>query len=239
MKLAFRDVDAYVADLNAMQPMTSADLLDAEYLKARSALIDPTRAQDFESGAPKHGGTVYLCAADASGMMVSYIQSNYAGFGSGVVIPKTGIHLQNRGLGFTLADGHPNQVAPRKRPFHTIIPGFLTAKGLPRMAFGVMGGPMQAQGHLQMLLRTQIWGQDVQTAADGPRWRVTEGLGVACETAMPSKALQTLSELGHQITLESPDSAFGFGGAQLIHRLDSGGYAAGSDPRKDGCAVGL
>jgi len=238
MKLAFRDVDAFVADPNAMQQVTAEDLLDDAYLKQQATLIDPTRAQDFGSGAPKRGGTVYLCAADSSGMMVSYIQSNYAGFGSGVVVPGTGIHLQNRGLGFTLAEGHPNQVGPRKRPFHTIIPGFLTEKGNPKMAFGVMGGPMQAQGHLQMLLRTQIWGQDVQTAADAPRWRVTEGLGVACETAMPKSALKTLSELGHQISLETPDSAFGFGGAQLIHRLDSGGYAGGSDPRKDGCAIG-
>ncbi len=239
MKLAFRDVDAYVADAPFMDEITSTDLLDAEYLGNRAKLIDPKRAQDFGSGAPKRGGTVYLCAADQSGMMVSYIQSNYAGFGSGVVVPGTGIHLQNRGCGFTLQEGHPNQVGPRKRPFHTIIPGFLTTKGQPRMAFGVMGGPMQAQGHLQMLLRTQIWEQDVQTAVDAPRWRVTEGLGVACETAMPADALQTLTDLGHQITLETPDAAFGFGGAQLIHRLDNGGYAGGSDPRKDGCAIGF
>ena len=239
MKLAFRDVDAYVADGNAMTGVTSADLLNADYLAKRAALIDPTRAQDFGAGAPKNGGTVYLCAADASGMMVSYIQSNYAGFGSGVVVPETGIHMQNRGLGFTTEDGHPNQVGPRKRPFHTIIPGFLMEGNDPRMAFGVMGGPMQAQGHLQMVLRTQIWGQDVQTAVDGPRWRATEGLGIACETAMPGAALQTLSDMGHKISLETPDAAFGFGGAQLIKRLDGGGYAGGSDPRKDGCAVGF
>jgi gamma-glutamyltranspeptidase/glutathione hydrolase len=239
MKLAFRDIDAYVADGNAMTEVTSADLLSADYLAARAALIDPAKAQDFGSGAPKQGGTVYLAAADASGMMVSYIQSNYAGFGSGVVVPGTGIHLQNRGCGFTTQPGHPNQVGPRKRPFHTIIPGFLTENGAPRMAFGVMGGPMQAQGHVQMILRTQIWGQDVQTAVDAPRWRITEGLGVACETTMPEGALQILSGLGHKITLETPDAAFGFGGAQLIYRLDSGGYAGGSDPRKDGCAAGF
>jgi gamma-glutamyltranspeptidase/glutathione hydrolase len=110
---------------------------------------------------------------------------------------------------------------------------------MPRMAFGVMGGPMQAQGHVQMLLRTQLWGQDVQTAVDAPRWRVTDGLGVACETAMPEAALRDLSVRGHEITMETPDAAFGFGGAQLIHRLDGGGYAGGSDPRKDGCAVGF
>ncbi len=239
MKLAFRDIDAYVADDNAMTGVSSADLLNADYLAARSALIDPNKAQDFGSGAPKQGGTVYLAAADAGGMMVSYIQSNYAGFGSGVVVPGTGIHLQNRGCGFTTETGHPNEVGPRKRPFHTIIPGFLTENGVPRMAFGVMGGPMQAQGHVQMVLRTQIWGQDVQTAVDAPRWRVIEGLGIACESSMPAGALQTLSALGHEITLETPDAAFGFGGAQLIYRLDSGVYAGGSDPRKDGCAVGF
>ncbi len=240
MKLALSDALAYVAEPAAMVGgIGSADLLDDGYLKERAALIDPNRAQDFGAGAPKRGGTVYLAAADSSGMMVSYIQSNYAGFGSGVVIPGTGIHLQNRALGFTLEPGHPNEVGGGKRPFHTIIPGFLTENGAPRMAFGVMGGPMQAQGHVQMVLRTQIWGQDVQTATDAPRWRVTEGLGVACETSMPKDALNALAALGHEITLETPDSAFGFGGAQLIHRLDSGVYAGGSDPRKDGCAAGF
>ena len=240
MKLALRDALAYVAEPAAMVGgVGSADLLDDGYLKERAALIDTARAQDFGAGAPKRGGTVYLAAADSSGMMVSYIQSNYAGFGSGVVVPGTGIHLQNRALGFTLEPGHPNEVGGGKRPFHTIIPGFLTEKGQPRMAFGVMGGPMQAQGHVQMVLRTQVWGQDVQTATDAPRWRVTEGLGVACETSMPRDALDALSALGHDITLETPDSAFGFGGAQLIQRLDSGVYAGGSDPRKDGCAAGF
>jgi gamma-glutamyltranspeptidase/glutathione hydrolase len=111
--------------------------------------------------------------------------------------------------------------------------------GQPLMSYGVMGGPMQAQGHVQMLLRTQHWGQDVQTAIDAPRWRVTEGLGVACETAMDPETIETLRGMGHEITLETPDSSFGFGGAQLIHKLESGGYAGGSDPRKDGQAVGF
>ena len=108
----------------------------------------------------------------------------------------------------------------------------------PLMSFGVMGGPMQAQGHVQMVLRTQLWGQDPQMAVDAPRWRVTEGLGVACEDTMPSATLEALAELGHEITLEAPDNAFGFAGAQLVCRLEEGGYAAGSDPRKDGMAVG-
>lgn len=214
-------------------------MLDAAYLAERAKLIDLSRAQDFGAGAPKRGGTVYLTAADASGMMVSYIQSNYAGFGSGVAVPGTGIHLQNRGWGFSLDPKSPNVVGSGKRPFHTIIPGFLMGGAEPIMSFGVMGGPMQAQGHLQMFLRTQLWGQDPQMAADAPRWRVTEGLGVACETTLPATTLEALSGLGHALALEEPDIAFGFGGAQLIHRLPDGGYAGGSDPRKDGAAVGF
>lgn len=239
MKLALRDAEAYVADPAHMVDVTAQDMLDDGYLAARAALIDPARAQDFGAGTPKRGGTVYLAAADASGMMVSFIQSNYAGFGSGVVVPGTGVALQNRGAGFVLDPGHPNVVAGGKRPFHTIIPAFLMGPEGPRMSFGVMGGPMQAQGHVQMVLRTQLWGNDPQVAADAPRWRVTEGLGVACETTLPAATLQALRDLGHQITLEAPDNAFGFGGAQLIHRLDGGGYAGGSDPRKDGAAVGF
>ncbi|GAB4394088.1 MAG: gamma-glutamyltransferase family protein [Kiloniellaceae bacterium] len=239
LKLAFRDCAAYVAETPAMQTVTAEDLLAPDYLARRAREISPERAQDFGAGAPKAGGTVYLSAADASGMMVSYIQSNYSGFGSGVVVPGTGIHLQNRGSAFSLEEGHPNRVAPGKRPFHTIIPGMLMKDGAPLMSFGVMGGPMQAQGHVQMTLRTQLWGQDVQSAADAPRWRVTEGLGVACETTFAPATLEALEALGHQITLESPDNAFGFGGAQLVHRLAGGGYVAGSDPRKDGQAVGF
>lgn len=239
MKLALADTEEYVGDIAHMTPVSAEDMLDDGYLAERAKLIDPTRAQDFGAGAPKHGGTVYLTAADASGMMVSYIQSNYAGFGSGVAVPRTGIHLQNRGWGFSLDPKSPNVVGPGKRPFQTIIPGFLMGKTDPIMSFGVMGGPMQAQGHLQMVLRTQLWGQDPQMAADAPRWRVTEGLGVACETSLPSQTLETLEGLGHSLTMEEPDTAFGFGGAQLIHRLPGGGYAGGSDPRKDGAAVGF
>lgn len=239
LKLAFRDARAYVADLDHMSPVAPADLLDDGYLATRAAEIDPARARDFAAGAPKRGGTVYLTAADASGMMVSFIQSNYMGFGSGVAVPGTGIHLQNRGCGFSLDRGSPNAVGPRKRPFHTIIPGFLMGPDGPLMSFGVMGGPMQPQGHLQMVLRTALWGQDPQMAADAPRWRVTEGLGVACETTIPQSTLGALADMGHALSLEEPDSAFGFGGAQLIHRLPGGGYAAGSDPRKDGMAVGF
>lgn len=238
-KLAFADLHAYVADQAHMTDPTVEALIDPVYLKARAAHIDPARTQDHGPGAPKHGGTVYLTTADASGMMVSFIQSNYSGFGSGVVVPETGISLQNRGAGFTLEDGHPNQVAPGKRPFHTIIPGFVTRNGAPEMSFGVMGGPMQAQGHVQMMLRCGLWGQDVQSAIDAPRWRFVAGAEVAVEDAMPEVTRARLAEMGHAIKVEAPDSAFGFGGAQLIRRLPGGGYAAGSDPRKDGLAAGF
>lgn len=239
MKLALRDAEAFVADLGHMTSITVDDLLDNGYLAARAREIDLGRATDFGAGAPKQGGTVYLTAADASGMMVSFIQSNYAGFGSGVVVPGTGIALQNRGAGFSLDPAHQNYVGPNKRPFHTIIPGFLMGPEGPKMSFGVMGGPMQAQGHVQMVLRTQLFGQDPQMAVDAPRWRVTDRLGVACETTVPEATVEALRAMGHQITLEAPDNAFGFGGAQLIHRLPGRGYVAGSDPRKDGAAVGF
>ena len=125
------------------------------------------RAQDHAAGIPKGGGTVYLTTADERGMMVSFIQSNYMGFGSGVVVPGTGISLQNRGAGFSLEPGHPNQVGPRKRPFHTIIPGFLTRDGQPVMSFGVMGGNMQPQGHVQMIVRLVDYNQNPQACSDG------------------------------------------------------------------------
>jgi gamma-glutamyltranspeptidase / glutathione hydrolase len=237
MKLAFRDVDAYVADEAAMEKVRTADLLDEAYLASRARLVDPARATDFASGAPRNGGTVYVTAADADGMMVSYIQSNYMGFGSGIVVPGTGISMQNRGFGFVNEPGHPNCVGPRKRPRQTIVPAFLMRGAAPLMSFGVMGGPMQPQGHLQMTLRTQLWGQDPQTAADAPRWRVVSGLRVAVEESLDEALANALTALGHVIIRESPDDAFGFGGAQMIQRVD-GGYIAASDPRKDGQAVG-
>ena len=126
---------------------------------------------------------MYLCAADASGMMVSLIQSNYMGFGSGVVVPGTGISLQNRGAGFSLERGHPNEIDGGKRPFHTIIPGFLTRDGAPLAAFGVMGGPIQPPGHVQTLVRLLCYGMNPQAALDAPRWKVNGGLAIDLEAA--------------------------------------------------------
>jgi gamma-glutamyltranspeptidase/glutathione hydrolase len=236
MKIAFADVYRWVADPQHM-PVAAADLLDPAYLKQRAARIDPSRAQEFGPGAPPQSGTVYLTAADASGMMVSYIQSNYMGFGSGVVVPGTGISLQNRGFGFKLLADHPNRVGPRKRPFHTIIPGFVTRDGQPLMGFGVMGADMQPQGHLQMMVRLADYGQNPQAAADAPRWKVLPDGSVIVEHHMPAAAVAGLAERGHRIR-QTERWSLDYGAAQLIHRVD-GGYLAASEPRRDGQAVGF
>jgi gamma-glutamyltranspeptidase/glutathione hydrolase len=211
-------------------------LLDPAYLKTRAGLIGATAA-DPGHGSPKPGGTVYLSTADENGMMVSFIQSNYMGFGSGVVVPGTGISLQNRGAGFSLDVEHVNVVAPRKRPFHTIIPGFaMNTDGTPLMSFGLMGGPMQAQGHLQMMLRILRYKQNPQAAADAPRWRVESGRRVAVERTFDPQTVAALRAKGHDIQIEAPSGVFAFGGAQIIQKT-ADGYVGGSDPRKDGQAV--
>jgi len=236
MKLAFADVYRYVGEPDSM-PVSAEALLDPAYLDRRASLIDAGRAGEPEHGIPQSGGTVYLSTADADGRMVSFIQSNYMGFGSGVVVPGTGISLQNRGADFVLEANHPNRVGPGKRPFHTIIPGFVTAGGAPAMSFGVMGGPMQAQGHVQMVVRTCLYGQNPQAACDAPRWRVGAGRRVAIESTLDPQVRDALQGLGHELSAEAPETSFGFGGAQVIARTE-GGYVAGSDPRKDGHAVG-
>lgn len=237
-KLALADIRHYVSD-PATMAIDPATLLDPGYLAERAGLIDPARAGDPGHGLPRPGGTVYMATADAKGMMVSFIQSNYMGFGSGVVVPGIGVSLQNRGADFVLTPGHANQVAPRKRPFHTIIPGFATnADGSPLMTFGVMGGPIQAQGHLQMALRIMAYGQNPQAASDAPRWRVLAGRKIAVEDSMDPALIESLRARGHDVTVEAPDSSFAFGGAQIVLRDGiSGHYVAGSDSRKDGQAV--
>jgi gamma-glutamyltranspeptidase / glutathione hydrolase len=234
LKLAFADAQAYVADIDHM-PLRPEHLLDNEYLKQRAKLIDPKRAKPADAGTPK-GGTVYLTAADASGMMVSMIQSNYMGFGSGVVVGGTGISLQNRGADFAAAQGHPNQVGPNKRPYHTIIPGFVTKDGAPVMSFGVMGGTMQPQGHVQVLVRIADHGQNPQAACDGPRFRWMHGVAVSCEKGFPQSTLDELRQRGHDLV--AVDDYNQFGSCQAIWRLD-GGYFAASDPRRDGQAAGF
>ncbi|OGA68773.1 MAG: gamma-glutamyltransferase [Betaproteobacteria bacterium RIFCSPLOWO2_12_FULL_65_14] len=233
MKLAFADARRYIADIDHMD-VRPRQLLDRGYLKSRARLIDMKRAQDFGHGTPPKGGTVYLTAADASGMMVSFIQSNYLGFGSGVVVD--GVSLQNRGGTFVIQPGHPNCVGPSKRPYQTIIPGFVTRDGKPVMSFGVMGGTMQPQGHAQVMVRIADYGQSPQAASDGPRFRILQGLDVSAEDGFPAATLAQLQARGHRIV--TIDDYNQFGSAQLIWKLD-GGYFVASDPRRDGQAVGF
>ncbi|MBP5991785.1 MAG: gamma-glutamyltransferase family protein [Piscinibacter sp.] len=238
MKLAFADTYRYVSDARSME-VTPAQMLDDEYLFQRAKLIDRRRAQDFGAGNPVKGGTIYLTAADERGLMVSFIQSNYMGFGSGVVVPGYGVSLQNRGHGFSLRAASPNVVAPGKRPFHTIIPAFLTKDGKPQMSFGVMGGNMQPQGHLQTLVRMLDFRQEPQAACDAPRWRFNQGLSINVEATMPAATREGLRALGHQVE-SFQDSYQDFGAGQFIWRLGDPavqGYVAASDPRRDGLAA--
>jgi gamma-glutamyltranspeptidase / glutathione hydrolase len=244
MKLAFADIYKYVAEPSAMR-VSSQQLLDSAYLKGRAKLIDPKRAQNFGAGNPVKGGTIYLTTADEDGMMVSFIQSNYMGFGSGCVEPHFGISLQNRGHGFNLNPESENCVAPNKRPFHTIIPAFLTkdVNGVtePIMSFGVMGANMQPQGHIQTLIRMLDYGQNPQAACDAPRWRFNAGLEINVESGMPAATVQALKDLGHQTAVIN-DSYQDFGAGQFIWRMGDPkieGYQVASDPRRDGQAVGF
>ena len=244
MKLAFADTYRWVADARFMTEVSAADLLDDGYLAERAKLIDTRRATDYAHGTPPSGGTIYLSVADESGMMISLIQSNYMGFGSGVVVPGTGVSLQNRGHGFTLDDKHPNVVAGGKRPFHTIIPGFLTREvdGVtrPQMSFGVMGGNMQPQGHLQSLVRMLVHRQQPQAACDAPRWKVASGLSVDFESTMAPELLSDLIAMGHR-SEATADAYMDYGSGQFIWKLSDtleDGYVAASDSRRDGQAVG-
>ncbi|CAJ0797557.1 Glutathione hydrolase-like YwrD proenzyme [Ralstonia psammae] len=240
MKLAFADLYRYVADPRSME-VTPEQMLDDAYLDARAKLIDMGRAQMPTFGMPRAGGTVYLTAADENGMMVSFIQSNYMGFGSGVVVPGTGISLQNRGFGFSMDARSANVVEGGKRPFHTIIPAFLTKDGQPQMSFGVMGGDMQPQGHLQTLVRMLDYKQQPQAACDAPRWKVNRDFTLDVEGTMNPNTIAALEARGHK--LESvADPYMDFGSGQFIWRLSDDadhGYVAASDSRRDGHAVGF
>lgn len=244
MKLAFADLYKYVADPRSME-VTPEQMLDDAYLTERAKLIDPDKATHFDFGMPKSGGTIYLTAADEQGMMVSFIQSNYMGFGSGVVVPDYGIALQNRGCGFSMDPKSANVVEGGKRPFHTIIPAFLTQKVNGRheavMSFGVMGGDMQPQGHLQSVVRMLDYGQQPQAACDAPRWKVNRDFTVDIESTMDRETVAGLVALGHKLkSIDDPYMDFGSG--QYIWRLDRNdperGYVAASDSRRDGLAAG-
>ena len=231
MKLAFADVHRYISDPGFME-VGVEQLLNKTYATSRRELIGEEAIFLAEPGLLK-GGTVYLAAADGE-LMVSFIQSNYEGFGSGILIPGTGIALQNRGVGFTLESGHPNQFSPSKRPFHTIIPGFLTQDGEPLGSFGVMGGHMQPQGHLQVVVNLTDYGMNPQAALDAPRWQFLSGNQVLLEHTVPRHVALALAEWGHDIQISADGREFGRG--QIILR-DRGVLIAASEPRADGLAL--
>ncbi|MDB4910011.1 MAG: gamma-glutamyltransferase, partial [Gemmatimonadetes bacterium] len=244
-KLAYADLARYVGDADHLDVSPEHMLSDA-FIAERRSHLDESHAQAHVDPGPAMTAseTIYLTAADSAGNMVSFINSLYSEFGSGVVVPGTGFALHNRGSGFTLQPGLPNTVAPGKRPFHTLIPGFVSRPGAnptadgrsdtPYMSFGLMGGAMQAQGHAQLLLNLFVFGMDIQQAIDAARFRHTEGMNVSLESPISDSVRAALASMGHVVS-EGPGSMMG--GSQAIIRLEHG-YAAGSDPRKDGMAVG-
>ncbi len=235
MKIAIRTSFKYFADPDYMT-VSPSELLEDSVLDQLAAEVTDRQAAVVPSVPNVGSDTVYLTTADAEGKMVSFIQSNFHGFGSGVVIRGTGIAMQNRGAGFTLESNHVNEVGPAKRPFHTIIPGFVTRDGVPELAFGVMGGHMQHQGHVQMISRIFDHDENPQAASDAPRWYVSPNFEIFLEQGFPNSTVESLRKLGHKVKLSQDIDLFG--GAQLILRLDDG-YAGASDHRKEGLAAGF
>ncbi len=236
VKLAMTDAARYVADLE-MADVPVAGLLSSDYADERRKGIRVDRANPVvEAGMPPSSSdTVYLCAADAEGNAVSFINSLYMGFGSGIVVENTGVTLQNRGSLFSLDPTHPNCIAPHKRPYHTIIPCMVTKDGDLALCFGVMGGFMQPQGHVQVLSNIVDHGMDVQVALDAPRFCCKGGNEFLVENSYPRSSYETLEQRGHALEIVGSG---GLGGGQVIMvDPDSGAFLAGSDPRKDGCAV--
>jgi gamma-glutamyltranspeptidase/glutathione hydrolase len=239
-KLAYADLARWIGDPAAMT-VDAKRLVDPGFISTRRGLLDEARAAErVEPGAAATASeTIYLAAADSAGNMVSFINSNYEEFGSGVVAPGTGFVLHDRGAGFTMEPGLPNTVGPNKRPFHTLIPGFVTRPGPsgepePWLAFGVMGGSIQPQGHIQVLLNLLEFGMDLQEAIDAPRFRHFTGLEVGLEGPIADSVRQSLERMGHRVVMLAPGNA---GGGQAVMRLGRG-WAAASDPRKDGMAAG-
>jgi gamma-glutamyltranspeptidase/glutathione hydrolase len=230
LKLAFADGFAHVADPSHMR-VRIEDLLSDAYADERRKLIG-ARASLPVAGSPTRGGTVYLSTADADGNMVSFIQSNYMGFGSGLVVPGTGIALHNRGNNFSLEAGHPNEFAAGKRPYNTIIPGFLSKDGQPVGPFGVMGGFMQPQGHVQMVMNTVDFALNPQASLDAPRFEWTHGKSVGIEHSTPEHLFRGLAALGHDVSWAANPMAFGRG--QIIWRDEHGTLCGGTEPRADG-----
>ena len=248
-KLAYEDRAKYYADMSFSEVPVEA-LLDKSYAAERAKLIDMDRAaRTVEPGNPAldHGDTTFLVAADSNGMLVSLIQSNYTGFGSGYVVPSVGIGIQDRGALFTLEEGHPNALEPGKRPFHTIIPAFMGWNGTPDTAFGLMGGGMQPQGHVQIVLNLVDFGMNLQEAGDAPRFYhtgssqptgtvMTSGGILHLEKGLPPEVYRDLAKRGHRIQETNPAA---FGGYQIIYRNPETGVLAGAtESRKDGMAAG-
>jgi gamma-glutamyltranspeptidase / glutathione hydrolase len=237
MKLALADRNEHVTDPDHMRIDPGA-LISKAWVDARRAVIDPERACAPRSTGAAVGGTAYLCAADADGMLVSLIQSNYEGFGSRVTVPEWGINLHNRGALFSLNPAHVNAIAPRKRTLHTLIPTMALRGGRPWLVFGTMGGDGQAQTHLQLLVRIVNDGEDPQSAIDAPRWRVSAAdWTVTAESRLGGSAIDDLRRRGQSVTVVGKyDSRMGHAHAIEV-RPD--GYAAGTDPRTEGSAMGL
>ena len=230
MKLAFADGMHYIADPRYMQTRVEVLLSDA-YAAQRRALIGET-ALEPTHGKPFCGGTVYLCTADGEGNMVSFIQSNYKDFGSGIVLPGYGINLNDRGAGFSLNPELDDYLAPRKKPYHTIIPGFLTHEGEAVGPFGVMGAYMQPQGHVQVIMNTVDWLLNPQSALDAPRWQWIAGKEIWLESSVAPEIVEDLRRRGHEVRVLEDDTTFGRG--EIIWRDSNGVLAGATEPRADG-----
>ncbi len=231
-KLALADARAHIADPHETIPLE--ELLSKRYAQERRALIDPGRTGRPVSGILP-GDTVYIAVVDEERNVVSMITSLFNAFGSGITAPGTGLLLQNRGACFTLEPGHPNRLGPNKRPYHTIMPAMILRGGRPWACFGVVGGMMQAQGHLQVICNLIDFEMNPQEALDAPRFRVIPDVGVALEEGISDSARAKLAEKGHNLNPDTTEE--GFGGGQVILISDDA-LLAGSDPRKDGCAMG-
>lgn len=234
IKLAFALGKAVITDAGRMRHSV-AEMLSDGFADGLRAKIGCRAAEPCAH--PPAGGTVYLCAADAKGNMVSYIQSNYMGFGSGAVVPGTGIALQNRGADFSLDPDHPNALEGGKRTYHTIMPGFLTKGGEAAGPFGVMGGYMQPQGHVQLVMNTLDFAHNPQAALDAPRWQWTGGRRFEVEAGFDEAALGELRAMGHEIAVARDPAGFGRG--QAIWRCASGALVGGTEPRADGAVAGI
>ncbi|WP_241191240.1 gamma-glutamyltransferase family protein [Deinococcus psychrotolerans] len=230
IKLAFADAHKLVADQRHSEVPVEFLLSEAHRQMLRQSITDT--AHDPQTRPPSSGGTVYLATADGEGNMVSFIQSNYMGFGSGVVVPGTGVALHNRGHNFNVEEGHANRLAPGKRPYHTIIPGFLTRQGQAVGPFGVMGGFMQPQGHVQVVLNTVRSGLNPQAAIDAPRWQWLAGKEIEVEYEMGQPVIRELIRMGHTVRVQTEKASFGRG--QIIWRTPEGVLMGGSESRADG-----